>query len=94
MELDGLPAMQEAVGGYIELVPLNRDHFTMYCNEEGKVRNLRFNRLATRMADMHRDWEDPLVGDVLILGPIDGEGNDTDVPDEVIAMVDGLAASG
>jgi hypothetical protein len=85
IEINRLEDMQKAVDGWIELVPLSDNPgVTIYCNEEGKVRGLPVNRLATMFADNWRSWLDPLCGDVLVLGPIDRSGNDTDVMPEIV----------
>jgi hypothetical protein len=44
-EIDNtLEAMQEVVGGYIELVKLGRQDIVLVCNEEGRVLGLPKNR--------------------------------------------------
>lgn len=76
-EFDAAPSLewlQAAVGGYIEKVPMFLVYMdgavphncVAYCNEEGKIQNLPFNPLASRM------WAagagiDVLVGDIVIL---------------------------
>jgi len=76
-----LEDMQELVGGYIE--PLTFEGFTGYVNEEGKMMGLIYNELATTFCFKNnlglRD-DDYIVGNLLLLGPIDENGDDTDVP--------------
>jgi len=58
---------------------------TMYVNEEGLLKNLPINPRATAFADHmlgHRGIL--LVGTALILGPGDGDGNDTPVRQAVV----------
>lgn len=80
-----LKHMQALVGGSIGLVPLVG--CTAYCNEEGKINRLPYNERATELA-LHLGWEplpgDVLVGDVVFCGPADDEGNDSDVPPDVV----------
>jgi hypothetical protein len=79
VEFEGEPALgklQEAVGGFIEVIPL----FTMYkgracvalCDEEGKIKGKPVNLQATRLwADQLKlatDYaDDLLVGDIAIV---------------------------
>ena len=63
-----LSVLQAAVGGYIEGVPLNEGY--MYVNDEGKLRGLPVNAPATDLID----FNDVIVGDVVILAV--GEGED------------------
>ena len=73
----GLDALQKAVGGYIETVPLF-ETFSMhgsephrcvaFCNEDGKANNLLVNKAATRAWDRamihggHQPLIDPKTG--------------------------------
>ncbi len=52
--------LQDYVGGYIELVPLDTEWF-MVVDEEGLLRERRLNKLASTLAAR------PIVGDVLIV---------------------------
>jgi hypothetical protein len=78
--IDGLPMMQHIVGGYIELRTTPAGN-SMYLNEEGKLKMLPYNPLATALSGLQGDF---IVGTVLLLGPPDGEGDDTDLPQDVI----------
>ena len=70
-------ALNAAVGGWLEGVPL--EGVTAYINEEGKLLGLRNNKIATVIA--HKDKaifpHDNIVGDMIVLGPIDDEGEET-----------------
>lgn len=57
-----LPALQKAVGGYIEAVRLPDGHL-MYVNEEGRSNGLDPNTTASLMAAQM------ILGDVVILTP-------------------------
>jgi hypothetical protein len=65
----GLEVLQQAVGGYIEGVRLNPAcGFTlMYANEEGLLKQLPLNPLATILAGH------PIVGDVVLLSQAEVE---------------------
>lgn len=80
---NSLGSFQAVVGGYIEGV-FGRVA-TVYVNEEGLLRSLPFNPLATMFAEQilgHPGTR--LFGTALILGPGDGEGSDTDVRPAVV----------
>jgi hypothetical protein len=68
----GVSNLQKIVGGYIEMVQTKFPGIHMYCNEEGKLRQLPINRLATYLLPEHSD--DVIVGDVVVLR--DGKGGD------------------
>ncbi len=79
-----LGAFQAIVGGYIE--PIYGRVGTIYVNEEGLLRSLPVNPLATLFAErvLGRQAQYPLVGTVFIVGPADTEGDDTDVRPAVV----------
>lgn len=84
--LDSLDDYMRAVGGWIEAVDIPDLGVTMYVNEEGLIRDLPFNRRATFLWRFHvpqaRDAR--LVGDVAIVGLTDDEGENTDMPSELV----------
>jgi hypothetical protein len=88
--IDGLTAMQEAVGGYIEVVDLTPLTASLIVNEEGKLEQRPINRRATLLF-----WillpsirgRDVIVGDALIVGYPDSQGNTTDAPKEVVDLL-------
>jgi hypothetical protein len=63
-----LEQMQNAVGGYIEVIPCSYESY-VYCivNEEGIIKNLNPNMVASRLLDR------PIVGPALFL--LSGEMN-------------------
>ena len=73
--------LQGAVSGYIEAVNLPPYEATMYVNEEGLIRGLHINALASEIAGQL------LVGDVVIVGPTNENGEDTGLSDEQIASL-------
>jgi hypothetical protein len=76
--------INKAVGGWIEAVPTT-GQVTIYCNEEGKLTGLPFNQIATAFVRPFID--DVIVGNVVFCGPPDEEGDETDVPWDVEAIL-------
>lgn len=77
-----LRSFQAVVGGYIEGVFGNVA--TIYVNEEGLLRSLPHNSLATLFANRILGMPVQLFGTALILGTGDGEGSDTHVRQSVV----------
>lgn len=63
------PIMRDAVGGYIERVAIriNGRPFDMWVNEEGLLRHLPYNAIATFFYEESWNAEGLIVGDALIL---------------------------
>lgn len=81
-----LPDYQAITGGSIERVSLENPAASLYVNEDGKLLELPLNRRATLLLWMHNPafrYRDAIVGDALLIGPVDGDGYDTKVPDEL-----------
>lgn len=81
---DDFKTYQSLVGGYIEGV--FGDGYTMYLNEEGAITGLPLNKKASGFVG-HRSALGKgvsLFGTVVILGPSDSEGNDTNVQQDII----------
>jgi hypothetical protein len=86
-----LQPIQQAVGGYIEGVPI-AEGAVLYCNEEGKLQGLPVNEAGNRLADVTIPWfrqqGDFLVGDCLVFGTLDEDGAldevEHDVPEAVL----------
>ena len=78
--------IRDAVGGWIECVSLKNDG-DMYINEEGKLIDLPVNDVATLLADhfgYRRQFFDLIVGDAIIFGPVNNEGENTEVTYKII----------
>lgn len=60
-----LEEMQDIVGGYIEIIWLDRDDY-MVINEEGKLNGLPFNASATALLRCVRPTDDFIVGNALV----------------------------
>lgn len=81
-DVQGYDDLTKIVGGYIEAVALKCPHpHTAYINEEGKMEGLSPNVLATDLT--HLMPGDFIVGQMVILGAPDNEGDDTPIPTEV-----------
>jgi hypothetical protein len=81
--------INQAVGGYIEAlgIVVAGKRVTLYLNEEGKLDNLPLNPIATSLTrGVVAEW-DLIVGDVVVTGPPDGEGNDTGLAPEVVTAL-------
>jgi hypothetical protein len=81
--IDDLPTMKDLVGGWIERVELLGDG-TLWLNEEGKIDGLPVNRRATRLAQLYgHPTSDVLVGQVVVVGPPTGGGDNSSVTPRV-----------
>lgn len=76
-----LADLQRLVKGHIETIycPLP---ITIYFNEEGKFSNMRQTCRTPEMMEL-----DVIVGPVVILGPVDGEGDETLLDDEMVPAI-------
>ena len=63
-ELPSLEEMQKFVGGYVEALELKNGH-TLYVNEEGRMKDLPVNNMATEFWIASWDINEPIVGNVL-----------------------------
>ena len=79
-----LEALQAAVDGYIEAVTLVQDRAVMIVNEEGLLRGLSPNPIASAVANTQ------IVGTAIVVG-VDGE-EFTDVPEDVECCIRALFA--
>lgn len=79
---DSLGAFQAAVGGYIE--PVSGKVATIYADEDGLLKSLPMNPVATHFAQRVLGAGVVLHGTVVIVGPPDNEGNDTPVRQSVV----------
>jgi Domain of unknown function (DUF3846) len=71
-------SIRETLGGWMEIAPTPGAPFVMLCDEEGKLRGKPFNASANALANQYRTWEDPLVGDIVLTGPVDSGGDHTE----------------
>lgn len=89
VQVSELAEYQAVVGGDIEVVEADVFGLSIYLNETGRLDGLGINERATVLTARLRH---PIVGDVLVLGPIDSDGDDTDLSDEHKNFI--LAAAG
>ena len=78
---------QQAVGGLIDAVDLYDIGATLYVNDEGLVIGLPFNARATHLWWLHVPQarnEAYLVGNAVLVGVPDADGETTDIPDELL----------
>ena len=76
IELETLTDYQQAVGGYVEMIPLADHQLVIIANEEGKLRSLALNQRATHLwwlLNPQRIGNAELVGDVLLVGEVESE---------------------
>lgn len=87
---DELDQLQTAVGGYVQPLDLATD-LTMWCNEEGKLTGLAHNPYAQFMWDKvfgsHTDY---IVGDVVITGGSDDDGETIGLTTEQVAIISNI----
>ena len=73
---------QKTVGGWIQLVRLETKGIDLYLNEEGKLDQLEQNPIATALWSEDYGLTDYIVGDVIITGGANSEG-------ETVGLTDG-----
>jgi hypothetical protein len=72
------PTIKDIVGGYIDHITSTELGITGYVHDEGLLIGLQVNVLASSL------FGRPLVGDCVVFGLADNEGNESDIP-EVLA---------
>jgi hypothetical protein len=97
VEKINLDFLQQQVGGYIEVIdlswpnwdkpvnsasnPEDEPEVSMWLNEEGKLNGLPFNPRASYLAQDVISPFDVIVGDVVLTGGVDDEGDSTGLSD-------------
>ena len=61
-----LEALQNLVGGYIEVLPL-KDNLVMIVDEEGKIKDKKYNELATTILRHYVKTQDFIMGHALLV---------------------------
>ena len=86
--LESLQQIQSAVGGWIELIRVGKLG-SGFVNEEGKLKGLPINVLATLIWHKARPTTkgDFLVGDVVFCGDEDQKGNTQDIKNEFVSFI-------
>ena len=92
-EFATLDDYQTAVDGWIEAVEIPSLGITIYVNEEGLLRRLPFNPRASFLWWFHVPGahQAMLVGNAVIVGALDENGESTDVPQEVVDLLTGAS---
>jgi hypothetical protein len=72
--------ISESINGFFELVPNFHTKATLYCDEEGKLKNLPIN---FPLLNEDNSIVDVVVGPVVMFGPTDEEGEETSLTDEL-----------
>ena len=78
-----------AVGGYVEVVALPTRRADLWLNEEGKLNNLPYNPIATSLFHDEHHTGDFIVGNVIITGGVDDEGETLGLDDEQVTALMG-----
>jgi hypothetical protein len=90
VKYDGYQGMKALFnGGYVEAIRFGPTCIAM-CDEDGKMKGLPRNEVATMLTKLVGTpliSHDYLVGPVLIVGPVDQYGDETDVPVEMLLTV-------
>jgi hypothetical protein len=89
-EFNGLPDYQAAVEGWIEAVDIPSLGVTLFVNEEGLLRHLPLNARAAFLWWYHVPAtrnKAMLVGNAVLVGQPNEDGDHTDVPESVITML-------
>lgn len=74
------------VGGYLEAVTLRNGH-TLWVNEEGKLQGLPYNNTAQAIFDHNfGPGVDLIVGNAVIMGDVDENGDTLGLTEEELAM--------
>lgn len=84
VEVNGFRDMQDAVEGLFTVV--STDNASIFVNDEGLLMGLTGNRVIEKFTNYG-----PLVGNALVMGEVDEEGNETDVSPEVVKQLVDLA---
>jgi len=76
--------LHNSVGGYLESVTLLDS--ILLINEEGKLQNLPYNKVASEL--FHTiNTQDIIVGNAVLVGPVDEDGNFTSLSNSKISEV-------
>ncbi|MCA1601265.1 MAG: DUF3846 domain-containing protein [Acidobacteria bacterium] len=90
VEPSDLKTYWELVDGHLEVVDLFRPSASLYINEEGKLNDLPLNQRATVITWVHNSdfcGQHLILGDAFIVGPIDDNGDDLTVPEELVKLL-------
>lgn len=91
LEFDSLEKLQSAVGGWVQAIDLS-DTMSMWCNEEGKMNSLPHNPFGQAFWEKSYGRTDYIVGDVVMTGGVDDEGETISLTDEQIIYITEVVA--
>ena len=82
-------AIHDILGGWLEVAPQPHPEVTIWCDEEGKLKGKSINARASELWEMiwGETLDDVLVGDIILTGGTDSEGEILPVPESVIRAV-------
>lgn len=86
-----LDAYRDLVNGNLEALGLDYPAASMYLNGDGKTLGLPVNGRATMLLWAHLKeirFRDFIVGDAFLTGPVNRDGWDTDIPEELTKLFD------
>ena len=89
-QASGLADLQRLVDGQIASAPTDREHLTLWINDEGKILGLARNERADTWwkANIYATFAgDYIAGDAVLVGFDPTSGDDVDVPDDVVAAL-------
>jgi len=88
-ELDEYEFVSGVVGGYIQSVFLDNEmrEISLWCHEEGKLIGLPFNSVATAIWEKSYGATDVIVGDIVLTGLPNDEGDTLGLTDEDVAKL-------
>jgi hypothetical protein len=75
--------LSNAVDGYIEAIRFT-ETLNMYINEEGKLNGLMVNSMATAIFQTRYGKVDIIVGNAVLTGGVDEDGEDMGLSDEQV----------
>lgn len=85
----GYKELQSLVGGSVQVVGIRKLGAWMYLDEDGKMKpGTEFNPRATKLSVGCIHPHDFIVGDVVLMGPPNNQGEDTDLPDDAVAALE------
>jgi hypothetical protein len=81
--------LSASVGGWIEMVTLvdDLDGIILWVNEEGKINNLDYNPLATTIWETCFGFTDVIVGNAILTGGADEDGETLPLTDKQVATI-------
>jgi hypothetical protein len=86
-----LKVLQDAVDGWVEVVDL-APKLSIWVNEEGKLNGLPYNGIATAIFQEKFGAVDIIVGNAVLTGGTDEEGETIGLTDEQVARITRLFA--